>query len=223
MNLVVALVVIGGSSALVWSGITDPEGGTWAGIGRFIRGETQEDRAKPAGFLTTVAALTAPSSSGTTGNGGSGQGSTSGTSTGATSGAGHVANNVPVTGSVPTPPPSYVKSVYSLGPVLPHVVKAANEMGPMFAITSIGGYRTSAVDPTGHPAGRALDFMVSDLVRGGGLAAYALANRTRLKVEYVIWRQRINSGDGRGWRPMEDRGSPTANHMDHVHVNFKAA
>jgi hypothetical protein len=22
------------------------------------------------------------------------------------------------------------------------------------------------------------------------------------------------------WQPMADRGSPTANHMDHVHVNY---
>jgi hypothetical protein len=34
----------------------------------------------------------------------------------------------------------------------------------------------------------------------------------------VIWRQRINSGTG--WRAMEDRGSITQNHYDHVHVSF---
>jgi hypothetical protein len=30
---------------------------------------------------------------------------------------------------------------------------------------------------------------------------------------------RIDSGDG--WRPMEDRGSITQNHCDHVHVSFE--
>ncbi len=38
---------------------------------------------------------------------------------------------------------------------------------------------------------------------------------------YVIWRQRYN--DGSGWDPMEDRGSITANHYDHVHVSFEVA
>lgn len=39
---------------------------------------------------------------------------------------------------------------------------------------------------------------------------------------YVIWRQRIISTDrkGEGWRLMPDRGSPTDNHMDHVHVSI---
>lgn len=38
---------------------------------------------------------------------------------------------------------------------------------------------------------------------------------------YVIWRQRIISADRKaeGWRSMPDRGSATANHMDHVHVS----
>ncbi|MCV7097646.1 hypothetical protein H7H99_21600, partial [Mycobacterium kubicae] len=41
-----------------------------------------------------------------------------------------------------------------------------------------------------------------------------------LGVTYVIWQQRYN--DGNGWSTMENRGSPTANHMDHVHVSFLA-
>ena len=36
-------------------------------------------------------------------------------------------------------------------------------------------------------------------------------------MKYVIWRQRYWEPGG-SWEPMEDRGSPTANHMDHVHV-----
>lgn len=201
------LFVLGASSALVWSGITDPEGGTWAGLGRLMRGETAPDKAG-ATFGATVAALT--SSGGGSGGGGRGGGTTS---------------TPTPTPSPPTPAPSSTsgnvpKSPYSgLGAVKPHVAKAANEMGPMFGITSALGFRADAIDPNGHPAGLAVDFMVSD-ARGSALSAYALANRKRLRVGYVIWRQRINSGDGRGWRAMADRGSPTANHMDHVHVNF---
>jgi hypothetical protein len=36
----------------------------------------------------------------------------------------------------------------------------------------------------------------------------------------VIWRQRIYDMRGSGgWRQMEDRGSVTQNHYDHVHVS----
>ena len=35
----------------------------------------------------------------------------------------------------------------------------------------------------------------------------------------MIWRQRINLGEG--WRDMADRGSITQNHNDHVHVSFE--
>jgi uncharacterized protein YbdZ (MbtH family) len=55
---------------------------------------------------------------------------------------------------------------------------------------------------------------------GDALAAYVLAHRAELHVSYVIWQQRINLGGG--WSPMADRGSPTANHLDHVHVSFTA-
>jgi hypothetical protein len=197
MNLVLGLLVTGLSGALVWSGISDPEGGTWAGLGRLLRGETQPDKANAASFTATVAAFT---SAGASGSGGRGGGTT----------------------ASPTPAPSTStgpRTPYALGPVKPHVARAANEIGPMFGITSVGGYRAQGIDPNGHPAGLALDFMVSD-ARGSALAAYALAKRRRLRVSYVIWRQRINTGAG--WKSMADRGSATANHMDHVHVNFTA-
>jgi len=45
---------------------------------------------------------------------------------------------------------------------------------------------------------------------------YGIANGNAHKVDYVIWRQHINSIDGRGWRAMADRGSITQNHFDHV-------
>lgn len=38
-------------------------------------------------------------------------------------------------------------------------------------------------------------------------------------VRYIIWRQRINWNDGRGWIAMENRGSDTANHLDHDHIS----
>jgi len=70
-----------------------------------------------------------------------------------------------------------------------------------------------------HPVGLALDFFV-DRPTGDALAECAIRNRERLAVKYVIFRQRINNGSG--WRQMEDRGSPVANHMEHVHISFNA-
>lgn len=112
---------------------------------------------------------------------------------------------------------------YALGPVKPHVRAAAEEVGRRFGVRTVGGFasRSYASD---HPLGLALDFMVSP-AQGDALAAYVQANANRLGVTYIIWRQRIWSVDrsGEGWRGMEDRGSATANHMDHVHVSFSAS
>jgi len=75
---------------------------------------------------------------------------------------------------------------------------------------------------------RAIDMMESTGGRrpsdggahGTRVASFALSAGERYKVMYVIWQQRINSLDGRGWRAMADRGSITQNHYDHVHVSF---
>ncbi|WP_307831975.1 hypothetical protein [Prauserella cavernicola] len=56
---------------------------------------------------------------------------------------------------------------------------------------------------------------------GDQLAEYVLANQDEFGVSYVIWSQQYN--DGSGWSMMEDRGSATANHYDHVHVSFDAS
>jgi hypothetical protein len=109
---------------------------------------------------------------------------------------------------------------YSLGPVLPHVKKAAELVGNRFGLTSILGWRATARDMTGHPAGRALDFMCTP-AQGDQIAAYLIGNHEPLGIDYIIWKQRSWDPDDGQWQPMEDRGSPTQNHMDHVHANFK--
>lgn len=103
-----------------------------------------------------------------------------------------------------------------LGAVKPHVRAAAEFLGCAFGEPEVLGVAGRG-GPSDHPAGRALDFVV-DRATGDRLAACAIRNRAALNVTYVIWRQRIDTGDG--FRPMEDRGSPTANHVDHVHVSF---
>ncbi|MFC3995010.1 coiled-coil domain-containing protein [Nocardiopsis sediminis] len=85
-------------------------------------------------------------------------------------------------------------------------------------------------DPGEHGSGRACDFMMSN--NGGSpsaanqqlgqqIADYAQANADRLGVMYIIWEQRIwdTRNPGAGWKPMEDRGSITQNHYDHVHIS----
>ncbi len=55
---------------------------------------------------------------------------------------------------------------------------------------------------------------------GQAVADYVLANAGALGVRDIIWAQRIWTPEqaSAGWRWMEDRGDPTANHYDHVHV-----
>lgn len=72
-----------------------------------------------------------------------------------------------------------------------------------------------------HGEGRALDIMVySDSSLGDAIAAWVRDNHKALGVSEVIWSQRIWTVErsSEGWRWMEDRGSATANHYDHVHV-----
>ncbi|MCX6467356.1 MAG: hypothetical protein NTW05_27790 [Pseudonocardiales bacterium] len=71
-----------------------------------------------------------------------------------------------------------------------------------------------------HPRGLAVDFMTRG-EQGDRIADCALANREALGISYVIWKQRVNYGDG--WERMADRGSDTENHFDHVHVSFEGS
>lgn len=105
--------------------------------------------------------------------------------------------------------------------------------------------RVSADD---HGAGRACDFMVppntsEGNANGDALAMWAIAHHEQLGIDYVIWRQSIwNPGwtecpasrvdrtsqwynnvpdlPGGKWCGMEDRGSITQNHYDHVHISW---
>lgn len=87
---------------------------------------------------------------------------------------------------------------------------------------TLGGTRASAADPGGHPSGLAVDYMVmANGALGDAIVAYHVAHWNELGVEYVIWKQRMLSSPGGGWKQMENRGSATANHMDHVHVNYR--
>ena len=113
----------------------------------------------------------------------------------------------------------------SAGPVRAVAQAAANAVVsnvPGAAGITIGGTRGSATDPNGHPSGLALDYMVmSDVALGEAIVEYHIANWDELGVDYLIYRQRYLSSPGGSWEYMEDRGSATANHMDHPHVNYR--
>lgn len=78
-----------------------------------------------------------------------------------------------------------------------------------------------------HLRGVALDFMVFENAAAGHfIANYVMANAKRLGVQYMMWNHRIWNVDKDRygvWRWVPDRGNPTKNHMDHVHVSFKSA
>ncbi|AYD84153.1 tape measure protein [Gordonia phage Jifall16] len=86
-------------------------------------------------------------------------------------------------------------------------------------VTSIGGYRP----PDGyneHSSGRALDVMVAELggKTGDEVTEFSMANHPNYPVTHTIWKQQMHyPPDGRT-EGMEDRGSPTQNHMDHPHI-----
>ncbi|TYQ10826.1 UNVERIFIED_ORG: phage-related protein [Gordonia westfalica J30] len=83
-------------------------------------------------------------------------------------------------------------------------------------ITDIGGYRQDAYPE--HPSGRALDIMVgSDKKTGDQVNAWAHANHPKFPLTHSIWQQSMWYPPKMRREEMPDRGSPTQNHMDHVH------
>ena len=63
--------------------------------------------------------------------------------------------------------------------------------------------------------------VLTDRALGDAITAHHIAHWDELGVAYIIWQQRILSSPGGAWKPMADRGSVTANHVDHVHVNYR--
>jgi hypothetical protein len=99
------------------------------------------------------------------------------------------------------------------------VFDAAQEAG--HDVWYMWGYDGNASN-TEHHSGRALDFMVRNKAAGDWVRNYIWKNRKRLRLQHVIWYQKITStvtspGVVRG---MADRGNSTANHKDHVHALF---
>lgn len=109
-----------------------------------------------------------------------------------------------------------------LGPVQPEVQHAADVI-----FTNVPGAQLITIGGTGsrgnvsdHPGGLALDYMVlGDVPLGDAIVQYHMSHWDELGVKYIIYKQHIMLENG-VWEAMEDRGSVTANHYDHVHVSY---
>ncbi|MER7559094.1 mucin-2 protein [Nocardioides sp. NPDC126508] len=89
------------------------------------------------------------------------------------------------------------------------------------AFPAVASGTTYGYDPHGeHADGKALDFMTDDKELGDAIAAFVQEHAAELNIYDIIWYQHIWTPvrADEGWRLMEDRGDPTANHYDHVHV-----
>lgn len=113
---------------------------------------------------------------------------------------------------------------YAMGAVRPFVADIGNQIGEKFAVPNIAGWRATAGDMGGHPAGLALDIQVGqDRIKGDAVALYVTQNAAALDVKYVMWQQRYWA-PGKGWKSVPflpgDKPGYDPNHLRHVHVSF---
>ena len=104
-----------------------------------------------------------------------------------------------------------------------NAVRAGRAIALQFPeVQAIGGYRAQDPYPD-HPSGRALDVMTyTDKALGDRILNYLFDHNDKFKMQYAIWQQAMWYKKGAP-QPMADRGSPTQNHMDHVHAYFEAS
>lgn len=106
--------------------------------------------------------------------------------------------------------------------MVPNNVKLLSAIEQMFPGTTAHA-DVSRNDKYGeHGSGEALDIMVgSNKELGDRINAFLLQNSQTFGLQYNLWQQRQWNPDG-STSGMENRGSPTQNHMDHVHARVKA-
>ena len=87
-------------------------------------------------------------------------------------------------------------------------------------VKNVGGWRAHSLSV--HQFGRAIDFMTySNNAQGYAIRDFVVAHAKEFGIDHIIYRQHIWTPYKPVWRLMEDRGNPTDNHMDHVHVAVK--
>jgi hypothetical protein len=104
----------------------------------------------------------------------------------------------------------------------PNAARGAAHVREVFGFDGTIGGIGQRSGPSDHPDGNAIDVMTNQNSQlGRDIAQYFIDNAEALGVKYVIFEQTIYQASN-GWqgKAMEDRGSPTANHMDHPHISF---
>lgn len=103
-----------------------------------------------------------------------------------------------------------------------YTILAARAISAAFPeIQTIGGVRADSLK--WHPQGLALDVMIPNpgspegKALGDRVLKFVMANQDKFKIDHAIWQQTMHI-PGNAPRLMENRGSPTQNHMDHVHI-----
>lgn len=125
-----------------------------------------------------------------------------------------------VSSDSPKPHVTVVQAVCNRGPasalgLSPNAATVYEAVCALFPeVTEFGGLRVG--DPQDHGSGNAIDCMI-DSVNGDILAQWLLDHWNELPLKYIIWEQKISYG--KEWIGMEDRGSPTQNHYDHIHIS----
>lgn len=105
---------------------------------------------------------------------------------------------------------------YAGGGLVKGTAELRKIIGERFGISDIGGWRPA--DKYGeHSTGRALDVMTSDKAKGDAVKDFAVDNASAIDLKWAIWQQKLWYPGGSSQK-MDDRGSPTQNHMDHVHI-----
>lgn len=94
--------------------------------------------------------------------------------------------------------------------ILPNARPLYDQLMKEFPGSNIGGYRVDDFHEHDHGA---LDFMTTDPNQAAKVRQDAFA----AGAPYVLWQQKQWNSDG-SVSPMNDRGDPTQNHYDHVHI-----
>lgn len=103
-----------------------------------------------------------------------------------------------------------------------HVGRAVLASFP--TVKDIGGLRQG--DPGDHGKGLARDIMIpawqtpAGKALGDNIVQYLQLNHESLGITYLMWRHQYWDPN-QGWSWVADRGSPTENHMDHVHASVQ--
>lgn len=143
----------------------------------------------------------------------------------------------PSTAQRPTPPPTSAPTTATPEPdevpdctienrydrdVEPHVRQVACALDEQFpGIVDLLGVGPGSVHGSDHPRGLAVDVVINqDRVTGDAIAACAARHFDDWGLSYVLWRQADLDKEGGEFEPMANRGSPTANHYNHVHLSF---